>query len=314
MRLVICVSALPALARAANANVEDAAWPWDQDKKHAKPHNHFHSNMMATHSRVASHDFGSSWDASSSLDDSTTTGSSGDFMDQYITETGSKPLQIDDAKPQPKHDDSIPDMASLFNDDSKPAPKSSFDSDSHSDSTSAFASDMTNMFGASSRFDAPAPAPAAPVVDSSSSSDSESGWPWSGHNKKRNDMDTDVAVSQPAAASNSIADGASSNSASDSFSKMFSSWSSNDASSSASTSSGSDVSMPAHAPQQQDSMDNSRPADSPIEGPPQRESSIAGASATDQVVDVRLSSELQQSLLQARKGGTNMFSHFRGSN
>merc|ERR1719160_270553 len=58
------------------------------------------------------------------------------------------------------------------------------------------------------------------------------------------------------------------------------------------------VSQPAHAPQQQDNAPE-RSADSPIQGPTQRESSISGASATDQVVDVRLSSELQQSLLQA---------------
>merc|ERR1719393_899329 len=72
-----------------------------------------------------------------------------------------------------------------------------------------------------------------------------------------------------------------------------------------------DASQPAHAPQQQDDAPQ-RSADSPIQGPTQREGSISGASATDQVVDVRLSSELQQSLLQARNAETKMLQRFRG--
>lgn len=327
MRLVICLTALPILARATRANADDFAWPWDQDKNHAKPH-HFHlSNMMSTHTRTASHDFGASWDSSSFGDDSTQSADTGDFMDQYISETGQKPMKItdDSSKPAPKQDD-VPDMATIFSEDNAPKKpeSSSFDSDSHSassESTAAFASDMTNMFGASG-FDAPARAPAhaAPAVDTSS--DSASGWPWTGFNKRRSDMeghskrsmwDTDNSnadsSSSGGSSSNSIAD----SSASDSFSKMFSSWSGGDYKSNneGTTSLGSDVSMPQKAPQQ-DSMD-SRPADSPIEGPTQRESSLSGASAQDQVVDVRLSSELQQSLLQARNAESKMLSRFRGA-
>lgn len=263
--------------------------------------------MMATRTQTRSHDFGASWDSSSFGDDSMQSTSTGDFMDQYISETGEKPLQItsDDQKPQQKHNDSL-DMASIFGDDNAkqaaPAP-----SGSSADSTAAFASDMTNMF-ARSGFDAPAPSPArtAPMFGSSSDSDSESGWPWSGNNKRRENSgehhrslwDTDNNNDVSSSTSNTIADTASS--ATDSFSKMFSSWSSNDVP----AASKSDVSMPQAAPQQQD--------DSPIQGPTQRESSIAGASAHDQVVDVRLSSELQQSLLQARNAEASMLSSFRG--
>merc|ERR1719380_194499 len=340
MRLVICIVALPALARGTRANTDEFAWPWDQDNSHAKPH-HIHqlSNMMATRTQTRSHDFGASWDSSSFGDDSTQ--NTGDFMDQYISETGQKPMQITADKPAPKHEDDVPDMATLFGEDNTPKKpeRSSFDSDSRSsssDATAAFTSDMTNMFGASQfgsdhGFDMPAPAPAraTPAVDSSS--DGDSGWPWSGHNKRRGDMeshsgrslwdsDSNAGSSSSTSGSNSITD----TSASDSFSKMFgswsnnagSSWSSNDYSKSnsdASASLGSDVSMPQHAPQDQDNagMDN-RPADSPIQGPTQRESSLAGASAQDQVVDVRLSSELQQSLLQARNAETKMLQRFRG--
>lgn len=310
-RLFLSISALNELARATRAKSNDFAWPWDQDAHHAKPIRL--SNMMATRSRTSSHDFGSSFDASSFGEDSTSSSDSGDFMDKYISEAGEKPLQItsNDAKPQPKQD-AVPDMASIFGEDnaaSKPAPRS-FSSDS-SDTASSFAADLGNMFGASG-FDAPAPAPKrAPVDDSTSDSDSASGWPWSGHNKRRGDSESrshslwDSDNTNAGSSSSGSSDNSISSSATDTFSKMFSSWSGNDVSGNAAQ----DSPKPA-APQNQDSMD--RPADSPIEGPPQRVSSLSGASATDQVVDVRLSSELQQSLLQAKKDENKMFSNFRG--
>lgn len=340
MRLVFCVSAISTLARATRAKSNDFAWPWDQDSHHARPV-HLRSNMMATHSRTSVHDLGSSFDSSSFGEDASE--SSGDFMDKYISETGEKPLQItsDDRKPQPQQD-AVPDMASIFGDEnvaSKPAPRSfdsnthssdtynffggdsaapkpapqSFDSDSHSSSdTAGFAADMTNLFGGSNFGSSPAPARTSKSDDSS---DTNSGWPWSGHNKRRSDMDSrsrglwDTDATNTGSGSDSSGDRSSisNNIASDSFSKMFSSWSSNDVSGSA----GQDAN-PKPAAQSQTSMD-SLPSDTPIEGPPQRVSSLSGASATDQVVDVRLSSELQQSLLQARKAETKMFSHFRGA-
>lgn len=275
--------------------------------------------MMATHTQMRSHDFGASWDSSSFGDDSTQ--STGDFMDQYISETGEKPLAItsDDPKPQPKHDEPV-DMSSAFTWDDNAAPKHAAPAPSASseDATSGFAADMTNLFAHSS-FDQPAPAPAPPAFDASS----DSGWPWSGQNKRRENMEgqshhrslwdadsSNDASSSSSSSSNTIAD--TSSSATDSFSKMFSSWSGGGSSWSSNdvpAGSKSDVSMPQAAPQQQDQQ-----MDSPIQGPTQREGSIAGASAHDQVVDVRLSSELQQSLLQARNAEDSMLSSFRGVN
>lgn len=341
MRFVLCVSAISALARATRAKSDDFAWPWDQDAHHARPVR-LRSNMMATRSRTSVHDFGSSWDSSSFGDDSSQ--SSGDFMDQYISETGAKPLQITSDVPKAQsQENTLADIGSILGDDkpvSKPAPRAfdsdthdsgtynffggdnsaptqllhsddtaSFHSDSHSSDTASFASDMANLFD-TNRFES-APAPAREPVKDSSDSDSDSGWPWSGHNKKRSDMGSrsrslwNTDSSNAGSSSDSGSSSSSSSSASDTFTKMFSSWSGNDVSGST----GQDAS-PKPAPQHQDSMD-SPPADSPIEGPTQRESSLSGASATDQVVDVRLSSELQQSLLQAKNAETKMFSRFR---
>merc|ERR1719389_585802 len=67
------------------------------------------------------------------------------------------------------------------------------------------------------------------------------------------------------------------------------------------SSSSSDVSQPQQAPQQ----------DAPVQKMAQVDGSVQGASATDQVVDVRLSSELRQSLLQARNAEAHMLGIFR---
>jgi len=301
-----------------------------------------------------------------STDSDSSSGGDGDFMDKYITETGAKPMQMDDEKPkvQKQQDAGIPDMASLFGDtpeipEAKPKtqePWRSPSADSNADNMfggSSFGNfdapakdsfnfdkpapkpsntdDMTNLFGGNTDSAPPAPVEAAPANSDSGSS----GWPWDTHAKKK---DGEGRRSRDLWSSHSDSDSSnsdSSNSASSSsdMTNMFagsSSGSSDSSSSSSSSASSSDsssshslfddwssfggkpgVSQPAQAPQQQDDAPQ-RSADSPIQGPTQREGSISGASATDQVVDVRLSSELQQSLLQARSAESRMLQNFRG--
>lgn len=192
-----------------------------------------------------------------------------------------------------------------------PKPSRSVDSTSSTD-------DMTNLFGGSS-----GSAVSAPSETPSSSSDSmTSGWPW----------DTPAKKKEPAAhhsrdlwSDSSDSSSSSGNSASNDMVNMFGGSSGGSTGSTGSDSAGgrnlfdewssfggnAGTSQPAHAPQQQDDAPQ-RSADSPIQGPAQREGSIAGASAHDQVVDVRLSSELQQSLLQARNAESQMLRNFRG--
>jgi len=369
MRLVVCLPALMGFARATRAKDmkdEAFAWPWDRDAHHAVPHHV--GGLMAARARVHHGDMfdaSSSFDASSTDTDSSSSG--GDFMDQYITETGGKPQQVDSDKPKvQKQDDSpsIPDMASMFGDDSKAQSKpqqpwseerpssgssnmdnlfgGSFGFDTPAKATNAFSfddaapakhekpvdsgssDDMTNLFGgnqgsSSDSAAAPTEPAAAPPSDSGSS-----GWPWDTHAKKKDSeehhgrdlwsshSDSDTSSGSSSGSSSDMANmfGGSSSGSSDtsSNSHSFSDWSTNDFGGSKAG-----VSQPAQAPQQQQQDDTpQRSADSPIQGPTQRESSISGASAQDQVVDVRLSSELQQSLLQARSAETRMLQRFRG--
>jgi len=364
MRLV-CLSALIGLAsstRAKDMKDESFAWPWDRDSHHAVPH-HLGglSSMMAARARVhhgnmfdtGSSDFSATNDFSTDSD----SGSGGDFMDQYITETGHKPLQVDDPDNKPKEekkdaDAAIPDMASLFGDDQKAQAKPQQPwAEDHSSSSS---DKLDNLFGGSFGFEAPQKAaynfdaPAKPVekpqsdapaddfsnlfggsssgsaapveaAASTSSDSSASGWPWDTHAQKKDetarpsrdlwsshsDSDTNSGSSSISGDMTNLFGGSS-----DSGSNHAFDWSSSDFSGKPG------VSQPAHAPQQdqnnvgQGSSDS--PSDSPIQGPTQREGSISGASATDQVVDVRLSSELQQSLLQARSAENKMLQRFRG--
>jgi len=388
MRLVICQLALIGLSRATRAKDmkdEAFAWPWDQDSHHAAPHHlgglmaaraqvHHQRNMFdsssSDFSNSFSNSFSSSSDFASSSDFSTDSdsGSGGDFMDKYITETGGKPMQVDGEKPPPKkQDDGIPDMASLFGDSTatpqeKPkeqepwrsspstdvdnmfsgsfgnfgaSAQASFDEPKparHADNaaTSTFTDDMTNLFGGSSDS---AVAPPAPAANTDNTDSSASGWPWDTHAKKESvghhsrnlwgsDSDSSSSSSSSSGTSNDMVNmfggsssGSSSGSSDSSSSKdngssrnLFDEWSAFGGSNSGADSG---VSQPAHAPQQQNDASQG-PADSPIQGPTQREGSIAGASAHDQVVDVRLSSELQQSLLQARSAEKNMLQRFRG--
>lgn len=265
-----------------------------------------------------------------SATDSDSLGSGGDFMDNYIKQTGAKPMQIDDGKPKlQKEEASIPDMASLFSDETKAQSQLKPQEPSWSAST-----DMANFFATS--FDSPpggigsfnmdAPAKvagnanigshtnemtslfrdrngdSAASVGAASARDSTFGWAWDAPKMKKedenhsdrdlwsshSDRETSIGSSGYDTANMFSADTGSSGSSH----SMFSGWSSNDFGGNAG------VSQPAHAPPQQDDT-SMKSVDSPIQGPTQRESSISGVSATNQVIDVRLSSELQQSFLQA---------------
>lgn len=193
------------------------------------------------------------------------------------------------------------------------------------DDSASSADDMTNLFANVDK-EASAPAQAA----ASDSDSGASGWPWDTHAQKKK---TEGHHSRDLWSSDSSQPDSSSSSGSPDIMNMFGGSNSDSSSFGSSSNSNSDsarshnlmddwsqfggsksdsgVSQPAHAPQQQDNAPE-RSADSPIQGPTQRESSISGASATDQVVDVRLSSELQQSLLQARNAESRMFQRFRG--
>lgn len=358
MRFVVCLSALIGLAsatRAKDMKDESFAWPWDRDSHHAVPH-HL-GGLMAARAKVH---HGDMFDTSSSdfSSDSDSSSSGGDFMDQYIKETGQKPMQIDDDKAKSQKQDSeptIPDMASLFNDNSNAQAQSKPQQPWADQSSSSTSSNMDSLFGGSFGFDTSSKAvdtfdtPAKPArhvdndshtddmtnlfggssTDSAASgdaaaatSDSTSGWPWDTHPKKKeseehhsrdlwsshSDSDTAGGNSNSAASDmENLFGGSTSGSTSNS---MFSGWSSNDFGGKSPSSNDFGVSQPAKAPQQDEAPQRS--ADSPIQGPTQRESSISGATATDQVVDVRLSSELQQSLLQARNAETKMLQRFRG--
>jgi hypothetical protein len=253
--------------------------------------------------------------------------------------------------PKQDSEPSIPDMASLFNDDPKPQskPQQPWADQSSSSASSNMDNLFGGSFGfdapakAAASFDFDAPAKPARHVDTdshtddmtnlfsgrssdssassdaaSSNSDSVSGWPWDTHAKKKqseehhsrdlwgSNSDSDTSSGSSSNDMENLFGGSSSGSSdSGSSHSMFSDWSSNDFGAK------SGASQPATAPQQQDEAPQ-RSADSPIQGPTQRESSISGATATDQVVDVRLSSELQQSLLQARNAETKMLQRFRG--
>jgi len=353
--------------RAKDRKDEAFAWPWDRDSHHAVPH-HL-GGLMSAHTQVHhQRSFNSDFSTDFSTD-SDSSSSGGDFMDKYITETGQKPMQVDDDKPKVQSQDtSIPDMASLFGDkpeipeeqpksqepwrsqstssdmdnmfgssfgsfDAPTKPSYDFDAPkkpAHHDSTGN-ADDMTNLFasadamGGNSDSGASAPAQAA----TSDSDSGASGWPWDTHAQKKK---TEGHHSRDLWSSDSSPPDSSSSGSTDIMNMFGGSSSDGSSSGSSSGSSGnsdsaqskslfdewsafggdkSGVSQPAHAPQQQDNAPE-RSADSPIQGPTQRESSISGASATDQVVDVRLSSELQQSLLQARNAESRMFQRFRG--
>jgi hypothetical protein len=322
---------------------EAFAWPWDLDAHHAVPHHV--GGFMASHSRVNHADLVDSSSSDFSTVDGDSSSSGGDFMDNYIRETGAKPMQMDGDKPkEQKQEPSIPDMASLFSDDTKAqskaqqpwneqhlpaassdmanffagsfdgAAKASFnfdplaklapnvDSDSHTD-------DMTNLFGGRSSDSA------APVEAAGSTSDSTFAWPSDTHTKKNegeehsrdlwaSNSDSNTLSSSSSDLTNMFRTSNSGSSDSSNSYSTFSDWSSNDFGGKVA------ISEPAHAPQQQDAAQRS--ADSPIQGPTQRVSSISGASVTNQVVDIRLSSELQQSLLQARSAETKTFQRFRG--
>merc|ERR1719265_1924840 len=107
-----------------------------------------HGNMFDT----GSSDFSATNDFSTDSD----SGSGGDFMDQYITETGHKPLQVDDPDNKPKEekkdaDAAIPDMASLFSDDQKAQAKPQQPwAEDHSSSSS---DKLDNLFGGSFGFE-----------------------------------------------------------------------------------------------------------------------------------------------------------------
>jgi len=185
MRLVICQFALIGLARAVRAKGgrkdEAFAWPWDRDSHHAVPH-HL-GGLMSAHSQVHHQRSFNTFDSSSSdfsTDSGDSSSSGGDFMDQYITETGQKPMQVDDDKPKvQKQEESIPDMATLFSDKPETPDASAQPQKQEPWRSQSTSSDMDNLFGGSfsnfntpaNSFDFDAPKKPARHADSDSSSD-----------------------------------------------------------------------------------------------------------------------------------------------
>lgn len=224
MQRALCLVALVGAASASRS------WPWDSSTKDtAKP--------------AAQVD-------DSSLDDSQP---KGDFMDQYIKDSGQKPIE----------------------DAPQPAPAKASDSSA----TGMMHSLWASLDGANS-------ANSGSSTSSSSAGDAASsdGDLWGGRAKwpsfhHHHEEKSEEASNSEASKASSSSDFAASSSSSDAQS---SSSSSSSSSNSAST-----------------SNSDSQSSDNNVQQT-QRVSSVSGASATDQVVSVRLSSELQQSFLQAR--------------